>query len=182
MTVRHRWTKNHSRPISTFSSTSTSPLQHIWIRNTSFDVFAGVGCSICIFLENDNFQKQTEHLVQRLYRSTNDMFGKMKEIKARIDQQEGQLSGVSTQIVEVTRMQKLVEEGVSRGIQEVVDLQRSTAHLEEQMNASLQIEVTSTLHACLLAMLFLHRPCSTIVSCSCWKDMRHMRPWRRLGH
>jgi len=97
--------------------------------------------NICIFLENDNFQKQTEHLVQKLYRSTDDIFGRMVDMKDKLDQQEGQMKGLSSQVLEVSKMQRLVEEGVTRGIQEVVSLQKSAANLEHQMNTSLQVEM-----------------------------------------
>lgn len=98
--------------------------------------------SICIFLENDNFQKQTEHLVSQLYKSTEDVFGKMVDIKEKMEDQESQMKGLSSQVVELTKMQQLVEEGVTKGIQEVVALQQSAANLEQQMNASLRFEVT----------------------------------------
>jgi len=79
--------------------------------------------------------------VQQLYKSTDDMFNKMADMKSKIESQEDQLRGISSQASEITKMQALVEQGVSKGIEEVINLQISTATLEQQMNSSIQFEV-----------------------------------------
>eukprot|EP00210_Caulerpa_lentillifera_P004362 g4160.t1 len=65
----------------------------------------------------------------------------MKEMQNTMELQEDRLTGLSTQVMELSRMQQLVEEGVTKGIQEVIALQRSASVLEQQMNQSLSNEM-----------------------------------------
>lgn len=81
--------------------------------------------------------------MEKLYHSSEAIFGKMQEMQDTIESQEDRLSGLSTHVLELSRMQKLVEEGVSKGIQEVITLQQSASVLEKQMNQSLANEVKS---------------------------------------
>lgn len=82
--------------------------------------------------------------MQELYKSTDDIFGRMVDMKDKLEHQDGQMKGLSSQVLEVSKMQRLVEEGVTRGIEEVVSLQKSAANLEHQMNTSLQVEVSTS--------------------------------------
>lgn len=91
--------------------------------------------------------------MEKLYHSGETIFGKMQEMQDTIESQEDRLSGLSTHVGELSRMQKLVEEGVTKGIQEVIALQRSASVLEKQMNQSLANEVKTQSNRCLNLLL-----------------------------
>lgn len=98
--------------------------------------------SICIFLENQNFQKQTEAMVLDLHASTASAASQMQDISQSLGYQSQGIDHLGEQITLVDAKQKDLEEGIETGISEVRKLQESSETLLEKMNQSLELEVS----------------------------------------
>lgn len=100
---------------------------------------------MCIFLENQNFQKQTEAMMRDMQSNTEKAAGQMQSIAEVLDDQRQGIDSLGEQIVVVDAKQRDLALGIDQGNKEVLKLQNTSQVLVDMMNESLELEVSSFL-------------------------------------
>lgn len=65
-------------------------------------------CSICVFLENADFQKRAEHLLESLYTAGGQAAVHVKELSEGMTRQREALRGITSDIGVISRTQQEV--------------------------------------------------------------------------
>lgn len=97
-------------------------------------------CSICLFVQNQNFQKSTENMVNKLYNSSATALASLAVVQQAVSQHSGQLQGLADSAAHLGQQQQVLGQGVQAGLQELQALQQRGLQLEVQLNRSLEIE------------------------------------------
>lgn len=103
---------------------------------------------MCVFLQNQNFKQQSENLIQQLFESTYRATEKMHLIQEQLTDQMSGLQGLKDKLISVDKQQKILEEGMQQGVEEIRKLHNSSKELEIKVNQSLEIEVRLLAHGC----------------------------------
>ena len=98
---------------------------------------------MCLFIQNQNFQAHTEHMMNALYDGARMAQAMLASIGPAMEKQSSQIKGINQQLVNVSQTQVLLSSEMQQSAENLHQLSRQAQLLEAGIQASLTIEVCS---------------------------------------
>lgn len=95
--------------------------------------------SICLFLQNQDFQRQTENTIRELYHSALVAQDVLNHLEGNVSHSISMVRDISSGVQVVKQLQAQVTQSFSKSALEVQEISRMTQKLDERMNKSLEI-------------------------------------------
>ena len=99
--------------------------------------------SMCLFIQNQNFQAHTEHMMNTLYDGARMVQALLESIAPAMEQQSSQIKGINQQLVNVSQTQVLLSSEMQQSAENLHQLSRQAQLLEAGIQTSLANEVRS---------------------------------------
>ena len=117
-------------------------------------------CSMCLFIQNQNFERHTEAMMQQLYSGASMANALLADIKPAMQVHAEQLQGMDRQLVELHHAQADLSTAIQHGTAQLHLLQSQAHILEAGMQQSLQNEASTNAWLCMICIqgaLLAHR-------------------------
>ncbi|GAX81150.1 hypothetical protein CEUSTIGMA_g8583.t1 [Chlamydomonas eustigma] len=105
----------------------------------AFTVFFANVHTLCVFVQNQDFERQAEELALRMYSAASAAHLQLSQIQTNLSEQKERLSHLGATLSSIDMQQKSLADIVDQGVREVRVLATSSAKLSSQISATLEI-------------------------------------------